>query len=554
MMRLRNSLLLSILWVLLFPSAAVASIATEESSSEPDAGWEVITEGIEYQKFTLPDPNNVFVVRMLRSNPALTLESAIASGKLASGRESVSEMFSRYDQAINFWGGGASPIDWGMRNQVVVAINGSYFDWNTGEPQGGQVQAGWYAKRYDNFGGWSGFVWKLDRSALIGECVTHLPDRQTVTFMSSGNIQKIEGINKSRGQNAFILYTPQYSDSTGTDNSGVEVVVELSRPTMILPSPAYVSGIIRQVRNQQGDSPLAFNTIVLSASETDAQDLLANAQVGGEIRISQEITSFRSDCSTPYAFSWTKTYASIQGAFFYLREGEIRDFDDPGATNRNPRTAIAYNDQFVFFIVVDGRDIENSLGMTIHQLAVFTRDTLGATWGVAQDGGGSSTMVINGEIKNNTFCNIYSCMGEYRTFLPMVNRNLQKEQVVTRVSSAVIHSPTGIERAVANGMLMVVAQPSQYSSSFAPGTRVTVTGTTELRLGPGTNYDHLATVPGGSQGEIVGQMNGLNGVLAKGVYWWYVDFGGILGWVPEGAIAGSSGLNNTQPGSFIPSE
>ena len=35
------------------------------------------------------------------------------------------------------------------------------------------VQSGWYAKRFDDLGGGSGFAWKLDRSAFIGECVDH---------------------------------------------------------------------------------------------------------------------------------------------------------------------------------------------------------------------------------------------------------------------------------------------------------------------------------------------------------------------------------------------
>ena len=71
-----------------------------------------------------------------------------------------------------------------MRNQVVVAINGSYFDWNNGIPQGGQVHSGWYSKRYDNMGGWSGFAWKLDRSAFIGECVFHRPEKQFITYQN----------------------------------------------------------------------------------------------------------------------------------------------------------------------------------------------------------------------------------------------------------------------------------------------------------------------------------------------------------------------------------
>jgi uncharacterized protein YraI len=58
-----------------------------------------------------------------------------------------------------------------------------------------------------------------------------------------------------------------------------------------------------------------------------------------------------------------------------------------------------------------------------------------------------------------------------------------------------------------------------------------------MRLGPGTNYDNFSTIPIGTQGTILEQMNGLDGVLAKSSYWWYVDFEGVAGWVPEGVLA-----------------
>jgi hypothetical protein len=31
-------------------------------------------------------------------------------------------------------------------------------------------------------------------------------------------------------------------------------------------------------------------------------------------------------------------------------------------------------------------------------------------------------------------------------------------------------------------------------------------------------------------------MNGLDGVQAKSAYWWYVNFTGVTGWVPEAAL------------------
>ena len=188
-------------------------------------------------------------------------------------------------------------------------------------------------------------------------------------------------------------------------------------------------------------------------------------------------------------------------------------------------------------MVVDGRDIQHSVGMTINELALFTRDQLGATSGVAQDGGGSSTMVINGLVVNNTFCNIYTCMATHSTYIPFVMRNSNMGQPGVVNEDDVISSPAGIERPIANGMLMVIAQPGEYSQAFLPADPVTTLIDTDVRVGPGTNYASFTTVPKGSNGSIVDQMNGLDGVLAKGIYWWYVDFGFVTGWVAEGALA-----------------
>ena len=531
-MVIRKILLVLFLFALAFPGPALAAVTAD------NLGWEAIAPGIEYRLFQLSDPNNVFVVRMDRSNLNVTLESSIAQGKISEGKETVSGMYTRYDQALNFWGGRTNPPTWDMRNQVVVAINGSYFDMGNGVPQGGQVQSGWYAKRFDNLGGWSGFSWKLDRSAFIGECVNHRPEKQLITYPATGNIQRINDVNDPRGNDELVLFTPQFNSRTGTINSGVEVLVEMTRPTMILPDPAYASGIVRQIFIDKGNNLIPFNYVALAASGTAAQTLLENVQVGSEIRISQEITSYESDCTTPYSLSWTKTYASIQGAFFFLKNGQIREFpEDPGATTRHPRTAIAYNDQYIFFIVVDGRDSLHSVGMTIHELAMFTRNTLDATSGVAQDGGGSSTMVINGRVVNNTYCNIYTCWGGYANYIPIVTRNSHMGQSVLSTESDVIKSAAGVERAVGNGMLMVIAQPGEYSSKYAVGNQVKTINNIEMRLGPGTNYASFTTIPNGKLGKIAVQMNILNGVLAKSTYWWYVDFGGgLIGWVPESAL------------------
>jgi hypothetical protein len=142
--------------------------------------WEVVADGIEYQKFhlTSPRPIDIFVARMDRANLNATIESSIAQGSLAAGRETVSDMAARYDGAINYWGS-----TWGGRNQVAVAINGFFFDGTTGMPWSGQIHSGWYAKRFTDIQSVDGFIWTLNRQAFIGECSYINPIKQVITYL-----------------------------------------------------------------------------------------------------------------------------------------------------------------------------------------------------------------------------------------------------------------------------------------------------------------------------------------------------------------------------------
>lgn len=456
------------------------------------SSWESVGDGIEYREFFLPDPNRVFVTRMDRNNPNVILDSSIARGRLTLGKETVSGMAARYDQAINAWGG-----TWGARNQVVAVINGSFFEMDTGVSDG-VIQSGWYAKQYNDLGGGSGFAWKQDRSAFIGECIHHRPEKQVLTNLSRGNTLIFDGVNLPHNKNHMpIIYTPQF-DRSWKEDIAVEVLIELIRPLGMLPSPSMTYGIVREIRENRELIPLPFDHVVVSTDRYDRDTLLEAVRVDDVVGISIELTHFEADCRTPSPDDWTKTYASIGGSFIFLKDGVIQSFDDPGATNRNPRTAIAYNEEFVFFVVVDGRDADYSIGMSIEELGAFCKDILGATWGINQDGGGSSTLWVNGQIKN---------------------------------------SPSdGSERQVANGMMMVVLEPIEKSDMFSSGDRVKTLYATNLLLGPGTNYTAIASVAGDMDGVILPHINHQNGVYAKGAHWWKVDFSGTVGWVDERAL------------------
>ncbi len=560
-------LLSYVILIVMLLSLGAPLVGAQESA---DPWGDPVATGIEYREYHLPDPNNVFVARLERNVLSATIESSIARGKLSGGTQTVAGMSQHYDGAINYW-----ENSWGKTNEVAVAINGYYFNYGTGIPYQGQVHSGWYSKLFDpceSGTGGSGFAWKLNREVFIGESV-RTPVTQVV-YLRTGEdpVQVFDGINVERNSDQLILYTPQYNNDTGTEKGGsLEVLVRMISPTLINPNVNEMpQGVIEKVYPGKGSTPIPFGHIVLSFNGSKKDEFLnLNPQPKKDdvIGIRQRIRGCLGDPDYP----WENTYASIGGAFYFLKDGQINDFADKGEANvRNPRTAIVYNEEYIFFVVVDGRDEWTSKGMTIKELAEFARDELGATHGIAEDGGGSSTMVINGEVKNNTYCNIVICKGNL--FLPLVinkgdNDNQETSSSIVddgiEVPESMLPQPeilsgdgiplteefytygpdaTGdiLQRLVANGMMMVVVEPKDISPVFTEGEEIKTNSQVDVHLGPGTNYGLVETVDADITGIIYGKDNGLNGVWAKGYYWWHVllEIGtrDVIGWVKEPTI------------------
>ena len=91
-----------------------------------------------------------------------------------------------------------------------------------------------------------------------------------------------------------------------------------------------------------------------------------------------------------------KIFHALSGDRMLIQGGEIiADLDD---TIIHPRTAIGVNrnGRYVYLVVVDGRQPFYSAGATFQELAELLKD-LGAHSAMALDGGGSSTLVVEGE-------------------------------------------------------------------------------------------------------------------------------------------------------------
>ena len=453
--------------------------------------------GVDYRLYELRDPNLVHVARLSLSSPDVIIESSLASGELSEGFETVSSMAQRYDDSVIAWGG-----QWGPRARTLVAINGSSFDAESGRPYGGTFQSGWYAEEYGDLAGGTGFIWTTEGRGLVRGCVVHKDELQVVTRLATGERRELDAVNLDR-DNGLILFTPHYASSTPRAEGEVEAVLRVEKPIGVVPLPRYAAATVVEVRDGDGGTPLLFDQVVLAAKGRRVEAFLRSLQPGETLGISRQITDLGFGCRREGSVDWSDVYAAIGGGFVFLRDGAVRIGDDIGASIRDPRTAVCLNQDFVYFVVVEGRQDGVSQGMTLEELANFCRDNLEARWGLNQDGGGSSAMWIDGQIVN--------------------------------------HPSDGKERGVANGLMMVAVEPAARSNRFGEGFDVTVQLPGDIRSGPGRSFPVLRTVAAGERVSVVQTAASLFGVFSGGSYWWKVEIGGGTGFLAEQSLVSTEG-------------
>ncbi|HXF58042.1 MAG TPA: phosphodiester glycosidase family protein [Actinomycetota bacterium] len=142
------------------------------------------------------------------------------------------------------------------------------------------------------------------------------------------------------------------------------------------------------------EAPLAANGgMVLSAlpGSPEAETVRA-LQVGDRLRVA-------------WSFGWRGVLDVLGGTPLLLRDGR-RAVEPCSASlcRRHPRTGVGVRaDGRLLLVVVDGRRPGYSVGMTLVEFAELFR-WLGAVDALNLDGGGSSTMVVRGDVKNRPCC------------------------------------------------------------------------------------------------------------------------------------------------------
>ena len=345
-----------------------------------------LSRGVVYRQFV--DKTGPFVVHLVRVNlrePSVELRAVRAHDALRT-RERTTEMVQRLQQ----------------KSPVLVAINADFFNLQTGENENNQVVDGEWWKgvkntdspydTYDN--AHVQFALDARRHPLIDRFLFDgrawargtMTPIVTLNFYQPGNP---EGV---------VLYTSRFGATTPRDTSRVTAeaaMVQVGRKgdTLLF--------VRRGAIRDSSGSPIPAGGAVLSAYGAGSRLKEVQAMADGDtVKILLATIPRLSPSSAPTLV--------IGGWPRILRNGENVVAEAPAqegtisrnAEARHPRTAIGFSrdTSILYLLVVDGRQ-EASVGMTLTELATLMR-RLGAWNAMNFDGGGSSTMVVDGAVVN----------------------------------------------------------------------------------------------------------------------------------------------------------
>jgi hypothetical protein len=203
--------------------------------------------------------------------------------------------------------------------------------------------------------------------------------------LADGATIAVAGVDRRRGDDEVVVYTPEFHRTTLTGPGGVEVAV--------------AGGRVTAVGDGVGSSVIPADGFVASSGPSAAPPTLA---VGDELRFTNELSSLLGDP----AGSWAAAHSILGGGPLLLWRGErVEDHRLEAISRvfwlaRHPRTAAAVRrDGTLVLVVVDGRDPQRSVGMSLPELTDLLLD-LGAFSALNLDGGGSTTLVVGDEVRN----------------------------------------------------------------------------------------------------------------------------------------------------------
>ncbi len=201
------------------------------------------------------------------------------------------------------------------------------------------------------------------------------------------------GVNGERKKGEIVVFTPEFSRTTLTNNDGTEVIVRRGRCS--------------EVRQGQGSSLIPSDGFVISADADRAAELAAFSKCTTRATLYPNVRTVDKAGNLVFIFPpGNRIEDVIAGAPQLIKDSKIditwqeEKSSKSFVETRHPRTAVAkLKDGKFLMITVDGRT-ESSGGIGLQDLAEYLL-SLGATDAMNLDGGGSTTMFVDGKVVNH---------------------------------------------------------------------------------------------------------------------------------------------------------
>jgi hypothetical protein len=198
----------------------------------------------------------------------------------------------------------------------------------------------------------------------------------------------INGLNRPRGENELIVFTPEFHRTTLTDPAGLEIIVRRGR--------------VIEWRDLKGSSVIPADGFVISVSGTAREWALTNLRRGVQVRLNLNL----SPVAVEQAGNWKQATSIVGGGPQLIRNGRVEITNAAEkilpafVSDLHPRTAIArLKSGQILLVTVDGRQPGVSIGMSLVMLADLLLE-FGAIEAINLDGGGSTAMVIKNKLVN----------------------------------------------------------------------------------------------------------------------------------------------------------
>lgn len=325
------------------------SIEEKSPIVEPPPAEEV--EGLE---FLMYNQNGMMAFAVIADHEKYLLRPVLARGQVP-GRATVSQM---------------------NAPDAIATINASYFAAN-GVILGNTKIDGLTA-------GTTYFI----RSAIgIREDGSTIFARQSYrgVLQFNGEEVVVGGVNCERNGNSVVVYNGWYGTTTGTNNFGVEFVVQ--------------DGVVVNIFRDKGNNYIPPNGFVVSAHGTAAENF-KSVYVGDEIIFDEDYINVE------HGEDFNEAIHIIGAGPTLVKDGEVyvtadaEQFPSDIRVGRAPRSAVGvtqYGDYI--FAVVDGRQA-HSKGCTLTEWARILKNSFGAVNAINLDGGGSTELIFKGKLVN----------------------------------------------------------------------------------------------------------------------------------------------------------